>query len=501
MLLKKIINFSFITSLVLTIFSFFSCNSGGRKIVVPNLDDNVYYSNNGELQEQCYFYVDNNSVSPDDWFISSYYFDGNNQKKECKNFSISSYGRVSWTNLEETTYYITIIAIFDKLYYFNNNLKINIKNDYHLQGDILTYHDADISQFTPVIGPKWSLLNKEGEEVVDEDNPIVYDINLGWWSGIEINIDTGVIHFTPSIFEGAYPYYVTALYKDKKYVSSSCYIYVYRSSNFLFQNIDDKTCSVTTNPNIDKDSFNKELYIPPIYKGKTIVAIGNNFLSGCVKFNSPILFPETITKIGNYFMNKCSNFNQVITWPKSIDHIGHFFMHDCYSFNNAGQDFKIPDSIVKIKNYFLANCFDFNVPILFPINLQSIGTHFLNSCLNYNYSLTFPKTLKTIGAYFLSNCESFNCELELPNHLTDVDTLYFMYECKSFTNKIYINCAITSLIIKEYETNFTCSTREPDALCYINGIQILGLNRVVFKQKFPNIVGSVSDNNCYRKLI
>ena len=506
MLLKKVINYSLLLSFITSNFSFISCNTSGYRVITPNLGDEIYYSGEGELQSQCYFYVNNKSVSPDEWFISSYYYDENNQKKITKNFNISSYGIISWSNLIPATYNITVTAAYHDSYY-SNDMQINMHNDYYLNGEILTYHDADISQWTPVIGPKWSLFDKDGNEIIDEDNPVVYDINLGWWSGIGINIDTGVISFTPSIFEGAYSYYVTAFYKNKKYASRSCYIYVYRGSDYVFEEIDSqnnsqKICSVTTNPSLPTETFDKELYIPPVHNNKKVVEIGDKFLFNCKNFNSLIFLPDTIEKIGDNYMKNCSNFNQALNLPKTIKYIGNNFMDNCKNFNNSSQDLKMPDLITKIGDNFLYDCSTFNIPILLPANLEYIGSHFLESCEAYNLAFSFPKSLKNIGSHFLTNCWAFNQEIELSSNLTQINLDYFMYNCKSFTNKIFINCDITSLIIEQNKTkNHTCSTNDPTALCYEHGMQIVGLYREVFKENFPNIQGSSADEQCYRKLI
>lgn len=500
MLFKKIINYSLLISLLPTNFTFVSCKSSLWGVVIPNLDEEAYYFNNGELPEQCYFYIDNKSVAPDEWLISSYYLDANDQKIVSNNFSITTYGKISWLDLEQAVYNVTVIAIFNNIYY-SNSLRINIHNDFHLEGEKFTFHDADLQQSEHVIGAKWSLFDKEGNEVIDEDNPVVYDINLGWWSGIQINIDTGTIHFNPSILEGSYPYYVTAIYRNKKYVSSTNNIYVYRSSNFIFQDIDSTTCSITTNPNNPIKSFNKELYLPPIYNDKTVVEIADDFLLDCVSFNSPILFHNNIKKIGNNFMKNCSSFNQLIELPKSINYIGNNFMADCSSFNNASQEFEMPDLITKINDDFLCECSAFNVPIHLPMNLESIGKHFLEYCTTYNSIITLPKTLKYIDSYFLHHSSSFNQELELPSSLIQVESFCFMFDCFSFVNKIFVNCDIESFVIRNWQKQYTCSTFNSAALSYVQGMQVTGLYGTAFKNKFPNIKGSVVDDKCYRNLL
>ncbi len=145
---------------------------------------------------------------------------------------------------------------------------------------------------------------------------------------------------------------------------------------------------------LPKETFDTELFI-----GDNVTAIRDNFLHGCIIFNSPITFTENskCVLIGDNFIAGDAfastpvimAFNQTLVLPDSIVEIGDDFLAACSTFNN-GSTATVP----KI------------TPLHMPTSLEKIGDEFLNSCRAFNQNLTISETVQSVGNEFMQNCDN-----------------------------------------------------------------------------------------------
>ena len=145
---------------------------------------------------------------------------------------------------------------------------------------------------------------------------------------------------------------------------------------------------------IPRDLFDEPIFF--IFKNMDETTTNNMFgycLANCQNFNQPLDFSEVsnLTKIGQGFLYGCIKFNSPITFkPNKIFSIGDSFMYGCVVFNN-------------------------NFNNLFTPALQEIRPNFLMGCAEFNQNLDFSNiTCNGEGGYnkimlvnFMRNCYNF----------------------------------------------------------------------------------------------
>lgn len=159
--------------------------------------------------------------------------------------------------------------------------------------------------------------------------------------------------------------------------------------------------------------YNCTLFNSPVAFPKKCNFSGHGALMHCHKFNSPIILPEEITnsqEFGYGFLEGGWEFNQPVVLPRNITALGNDFMSGCSKFNS---DLIIPDTVTSCKG-FLNSCRAFNQPLPFVKNLVSIEFgYFLVNCKAFNQPLNF-ENLVTVGGRVVSECDKFNSPILFP---------------------------------------------------------------------------------------
>ena len=149
----------------------------------------------------------------------------------------------------------------------------------------------------------------------------------------------------------------------------------------------------TYDKTIARQIFNEPIFF--IFKNVDETTINNLFkicLGNCIEFNYPLDFSEVsnLTYIGQGFLVGCIKFNSPITFNNKIISIGDDFMYGCTKFNNQFYNLFSP-SLQEIRKNFLMGCQDFNQNIDLS-NVTCDGTagnkimliNFM--CMCYNFS-------------------------------------------------------------------------------------------------------------------
>ena len=149
----------------------------------------------------------------------------------------------------------------------------------------------------------------------------------------------------------------------------------------------------TYDKKIARQIFNEPIFF--IFKDVDETTINNLFkicLGNCIEFNYPLDFSEVsnLTYIGQGFLIGCIKFNSPITFNNKIISIGDDFMYGCTKFNNQFYNLFSP-SLQEIRKNFLMGCQDFNQNIDLS-NVTCDGTignkimliNFM--CMCYNFS-------------------------------------------------------------------------------------------------------------------
>ena len=150
----------------------------------------------------------------------------------------------------------------------------------------------------------------------------------------------------------------------------------------------------TYDKTIDRQIFNEPIFF--IFKNVNEETINNLFkicLGNCIEFNYPLDFSEVsnLTYIGQGFLVGCIKFNSPITFKSNkIISIGDDFMYGCVKFNNTLNNLFTP-ALQEIRKNFLMGCQDFNQNIDLS-NVTCNGTvgnkimliNFM--CMCYNFS-------------------------------------------------------------------------------------------------------------------
>jgi len=171
---------------------------------------------------------------------------------------------------------------------------------------------------------------------IDRPEAIKPGYTLSCWTTVQDNISTKV---SPSANINTdltlYPYFVDATtLTDVIYTVTSEYTYIWDKTTLCSPDLTTKIKGIRkgatsqTTVEVERSAFNY-----PLSFGTKINAIPDNFLYGCVGFDSDVSIPAWIGSIGNDFMHGCSLFNKQLIIPSTVTTIGTNFLYNCSAFN------------------------------------------------------------------------------------------------------------------------------------------------------------------------
>lgn len=199
----------------------------------------------------------------------------------------------------------------------------------------------------------------------------------------------------------------------------------------------------------DGKEIPKKLEIPEIIDGKTVVSIGESFLTLDESLEE-VVIPETVKNIGESAFNSCYKLKKA-KLPSALESLGLFAFTDCDLLTELSSDsenfvvennviynadkttliasptvsgFTIPSSVTKIEEYaFYHNSHLDYVEI--PENVKFIGEGAFGDCENLSRVEFAENGVEEIKSFAFANCNSLK-KIEIPASVEKIGEYLFM---------------------------------------------------------------------------
>ena len=213
---------------------------------------------------------------------------------------------------------------------------------------------------------------------------------------------------------------------------------VVEPDGFLYRlNEDGKTVTLIGVQNC----VDNNIIIPATFRGKPVVAIGDNVFEEC-NFIKSVTISDGITSIGHSAFHKCTSLES-ITIPASVKKIGAMAFSDCTSLNKvemaegvttigvsafwgctALKNITLPESLTSIESSAFYGCTSLT-EIKIPTWVTAIETQTFSGCTSLQ-SVIIPSGVTSIGDVAFTNCSSL-LSVTLPHTITKIDSSAFAY--------------------------------------------------------------------------
>jgi len=147
-----------------------------------------------------------------------------------------------------------------------------------------------------------------------------------------------------------------------------------------------------------------DVFIPAVYNGKPVTAIGNHAFFECSTITS-VTIPESVTWIGVQVFRYCTNLQRV----------------------------NIPTGVTRINGSTFNGCSNLT-SITIPDGVTSIGAFAFDQCKRLT-SIVIPDSVTSIGEYAFQSCSGLT-SIVIPDSLTDIGNRAFTY-CSKLTEIHY----------------------------------------------------------------
>lgn len=166
----------------------------------------------------------------------------------------------------------------------------------------------------------------------------------------------------------------------------------------------------------DYVGYSTEVYIPSVYEGLPVTAIGDRAFEGSERMMH-IVLPDTITSIGNSAFSGCL-YLEDLTIPDGVTFIGGGAFRDCSSLESI----TIPDGVTSIESSVFANCSSLT-NITIPDGITEIAYDAFAGCSSLT-SITLPDSVTSISACAFLGCSSLT-SIVIPSGVTGVNYATF----------------------------------------------------------------------------
>lgn len=186
------------------------------------------------------------------------------------------------------------------------------------------------------------------------------------------------------------------------------------SEGLLYKSLSDDTCFVY-NLGICED---KDIVIPSVYEGKTVMGINNEVFKSYSNLES-IKIPSTVSSIGKYAFSGCVNLKSVIFEQDSqLVSIGEGAFENCSKL----RDITLPNQVGVIYKSAFSYCMSLE-EITIPSSTLIIDTSAFNHCINLK-NLVISNGVKNIGDGAFEYCDELQT-VTIPNSVTEFGTGVF----------------------------------------------------------------------------
>lgn len=200
-----------------------------------------------------------------------------------------------------------------------------------------------------------------------------------------------------------------------------------------------------------------DVYIPPVYNGKSVTGIGVGAFENCSQITAVVL-PDSMTSIGASAFEHCVNLTTVII-PDQVTDIGDQAFKDCIRL----RDIVLPSSLNRISNSLFNSCAELT-SITIPESVNSIAKSAFRYCSKLS-SVTFGGEVRSIDdyAFFCAGLTS----VEIPYGVTSIGESAF-HGCEGITSVMIPN-SVTDIGKRAFAfcSNIT-SIAIPDSVTILN---------------------------------
>ena len=184
----------------------------------------------------------------------------------------------------------------------------------------------------------------------------------------------------------------------------------------------------------DHVGYSTEVYIPSVYEGLPVTAIGDRALEGSERMMR-IVLPDTITSIGNSAFSGCL-YLEDLTIPDGVTFIGGGAFRDCSSLESI----TIPDGVTSIGEGTFSGCSGLT-SITIPDSVTSFGREAFYGCIGLT-SIVIPDGVTSTGYSAFQDCSNLT-SIVIPDSVTSIDGNAF-WGCSSLTS-ITLPDSVTSI--------------------------------------------------------
>ncbi len=182
--------------------------------------------------------------------------------------------------------------------------------------------------------------------------------------------------------------------------------------------------------------------IPATFKGKPVVAIGNNAFNSSTNLTSLTLTNATNIKIiGGSAFEECTGFTGSLKIPDSVTAIYSFAFRNCTGFIGS---LIIPSSVTIIEHGAFYNCTSFTGNLTIPDLVTTIGTSAFSGCTGFTGNLTIGSSVEVIGDGAFYGCSGFTGNLIIPDSVIIIESNAFS-GCSGFTGDLIIGNAVETI--------------------------------------------------------
>ena len=174
----------------------------------------------------------------------------------------------------------------------------------------------------------------------------------------------------------------------------------------------------------DYVGYSAEVYIPSVYEGLPVTAVGDQAFYQCERMNS-IVLPDSLRSIGSAAFEQCPYLEE-IGIPDSVTTIGSSAFSGCRRLTSVS----LGDGVTEIGGGAFSGCSSL-ISLTIPDSVTSIGENAFSGCSGLT-SIEIPDSVTSIGYNAFADCSSL-ASIMIPDSVTSIESSTFSW-CSSLTS-------------------------------------------------------------------